>query len=237
MEAPTSPAFVPCAADGCTNTFVFRKRSQRYCCRECLVRMSRKAYAERAKPGSRLGRASVLEPLADEPDATPAELAEMPPRPRCRAECVDGPRPCPWYGCRHHLGLDVTPTGRIVASKIGDETCALDLAERGGLRFDKVATALGVAPERIRQIAITATSRLRASREGSPIAPDGYDPATWVPVPMTDFIGQNRNSKENDDDDEEASDRRWVDDDADGDDALVHAEDFAEQSASGGPSR
>lgn len=27
-------------------------------------------------------------------------------RPRTRGECVDGPRPCPWVDCRHHLASD-----------------------------------------------------------------------------------------------------------------------------------
>lgn len=29
------------------------------------------------------------------------------PRPRTRAQCQDGPRPCPWVACRHHLLLEV----------------------------------------------------------------------------------------------------------------------------------
>lgn len=32
------------------------------------------------------------------------------PRPRTRAECVDGPRPCPWVGCSQHLLLEVGAT-------------------------------------------------------------------------------------------------------------------------------
>lgn len=28
-------------------------------------------------------------------------------RPLTRADCVDGPRPCPWVGCRHHLLIEV----------------------------------------------------------------------------------------------------------------------------------
>lgn len=28
-------------------------------------------------------------------------------RPRTRAECIDGPRPCPWASCRHHLLLEI----------------------------------------------------------------------------------------------------------------------------------
>lgn len=30
------------------------------------------------------------------------------PRPKKRGECIDGPRPCPWASCRHHLLLDVS---------------------------------------------------------------------------------------------------------------------------------
>ena len=29
------------------------------------------------------------------------------PRPRTRADCLDGPRPCPWASCRHHLLFEV----------------------------------------------------------------------------------------------------------------------------------
>lgn len=28
-------------------------------------------------------------------------------RPTKRSECIDGPRPCPWVSCRHHLLLEV----------------------------------------------------------------------------------------------------------------------------------
>ncbi len=43
----------------------------------------------------------VLQPAPELADAYRA------PRPRTRAECIDGPRPCPWVSCRHHLALDV----------------------------------------------------------------------------------------------------------------------------------
>ena len=28
-------------------------------------------------------------------------------RPITRADCIDGPRPCPWVSCRHHLLLEI----------------------------------------------------------------------------------------------------------------------------------
>ena len=33
----------------------------------------------------------------------PAEDGAPPDRPRTRADCLKGPRPCPWIMCRHHL--------------------------------------------------------------------------------------------------------------------------------------
>lgn len=30
-------------------------------------------------------------------------------RPKTRADCIDGPRPCPWIGCRYHKAIDVNP--------------------------------------------------------------------------------------------------------------------------------
>ena len=32
-------------------------------------------------------------------------------KPQTRAECVDGPRPCPYVSCKHHLYLDVRRRG------------------------------------------------------------------------------------------------------------------------------
>jgi hypothetical protein len=73
---------------------------------------------------------------------SPEDLAllESTPRPRTRGECREGPRPCPWYGCRHHLGLQVM-TDHTVRVHIDPEedtdrdTCALDVAERDGLEL------------------------------------------------------------------------------------------------------
>lgn len=34
-------------------------------------------------------------------------------RPRTWGECAGSEEPCPWYGCRYHLGVEVTPTGGL----------------------------------------------------------------------------------------------------------------------------
>lgn len=79
-------------------------------------------------------------------------------RPRTRGECVDGPRPCPWVGCRHHLYLEVMDQGHIKLPwglrDLEDlpETCSLDVADRGGQRLREVGLVMNVTRERIRQI-------------------------------------------------------------------------------------
>lgn len=88
-----------------------------------------------------------------EVDATLAEYE----RPRTRADCAGGPRPCPWAGCKFHLLLEVTPeTGRIVLQEreLEDlpETCALDVADRGGLNQPDTAALLGVTRQRVDQL-------------------------------------------------------------------------------------
>ena len=82
-------------------------------------------------------------------------------RPRTRGECVGGPRPCPWASCRYHLAVDVQREGVSLKLNFPDmqddfsdmpDTCALDVADRGGSRLEDVAVALNVTRERIRQL-------------------------------------------------------------------------------------
>ncbi len=79
-------------------------------------------------------------------------------RPRTRAECRDGPRPCAFISCRFHLYLDVNPATGSIKFNFPDrepwemtESCALDVADRGGATLDVVGAALNVVRERIRQ--------------------------------------------------------------------------------------
>lgn len=80
-------------------------------------------------------------------------------RPLTRSECVDGPRPCPFVSCKHHLYLDVTEIGSL---KINfphlepdqmAETCALDVVDKHGARnLEEVGALLNMTKERVRQI-------------------------------------------------------------------------------------
>jgi len=94
-------------------------------------------------------------------------------RPERREDCLPGghneARPCPFASCRHHLGLDVLPTGGIQLNFPDKEpwdlphTCSLDLADQGGMTLDQVSKQLDVTRERIRQIEYKTLARLKAS--------------------------------------------------------------------------
>lgn len=80
-------------------------------------------------------------------------------RPRTRGECIDGPRPCPWVGCRHHLYLDINPQSGSIKLNFPTlepwemaATCTLDLAEEGGRTLEQIGQLLNLTRERSRQI-------------------------------------------------------------------------------------
>jgi hypothetical protein len=98
-------------------------------------------------------------------------------RPRTRADCATGHRPCMFISCKHHLYLDVNPsTGSIKLNFPDrevwelDETCALDVADRGGITLEEVGTIMNLTRERIRQVETRGLLKLRAIAEDEPRA-------------------------------------------------------------------
>jgi hypothetical protein len=93
-------------------------------------------------------------------------------RPRKRAECVNGPRPCLFVSCKHNLYLDVNPeTGSIKLNFPDKEiwelehTCALDVAEKGGITLEEVGAIMNLTRERIRQVETRGLAKLREATE------------------------------------------------------------------------
>ena len=89
-------------------------------------------------------------------------------RPKTRAECVNGPRPCLFVSCKHHLYLDVNPETGSVKLNFPDkevweleDTCALDIAERGGITLEEVGEILNLTRERIRQLEVDALTKMK----------------------------------------------------------------------------
>ena len=95
-------------------------------------------------------------------------LAVAQDRPRTRADCIDGLRPCPYAACEFHMYLDVNPRNGHIKYNFPDlelwelaETCALDVADLGGVTLDTVGVAMNVSRERIRQLEETGLAAFR----------------------------------------------------------------------------
>ena len=97
------------------------------------------------------------------------------PRPTLREECRGEARPCPWVACKHHLYLDINPETGSIKINFPDlepwelkHTCALDVAERGGITLEEVGEIMNLTRERIRQVEVRGLLKLKM---GSP-SPD-----------------------------------------------------------------
>jgi hypothetical protein len=89
-------------------------------------------------------------------------------RPMSRAACREDKRPCLYVSCRYHLYLDVNPVTGSIKINFPDkevweleETCALDVAERGGITLEEVGEIMNLTRERIRQVEVSGLDKLR----------------------------------------------------------------------------
>jgi len=96
-------------------------------------------------------------------------------RPRTRADCVNSPRPCLFVACKHHLYLDVNPETGSIKLNFPDkeiweleETCALDVADKGGITLEEVGAIMNLTRERIRQVETRGLFKLREATEQDP---------------------------------------------------------------------
>ena len=90
-------------------------------------------------------------------------------KPRTRADCVDMERPCPYVSCKYHLYIDVHPVRGSIKINFPDvevwemtETCALDIADRGGITLEEVGEIMNLTRERVRQVETAGLAKLQA---------------------------------------------------------------------------
>ncbi|HEX9296390.1 MAG TPA: sigma factor-like helix-turn-helix DNA-binding protein [Polyangiaceae bacterium] len=93
-------------------------------------------------------------------------------KPETRNDCVEGARPCPFVSCKHHLYLDVSSRTGAIKLNFPDlevwemnETCALDIADRGGTTLEEVGAIMNLTRERIRQVEVKALAKLDALQD------------------------------------------------------------------------
>jgi hypothetical protein len=106
-------------------------------------------------------------------------------RPRHRADCINMQRPCPFVSCEHHLYLDVNPQSGAIKLNFPHlevwemaETCALDVADRGGITLEEVGAILNLTRERIRQVEVRGLGRLREQSDDDRLAQAPYPART-----------------------------------------------------------
>jgi hypothetical protein len=123
-----------------------------------------------ARKGLRRSKTIALKKLTpEEKEQTEAVLAELEHlRPVSREDCRMGDRPCPFVSCKYHLYLDVNPHTGSIKLNFPDlavweltETCALDVADRGGITLEEVGELLNLTRERIRQVESAGLDKLR----------------------------------------------------------------------------
>ena len=103
------------------------------------------------------GRAELKAIGADEPYE----------RPTTRGDCKRIPRPCPFIACKYSLYLDVSETGSIILNfphlepgeMPAEQSCALDLADKGPMTLEDIAVVTNLTRERIRQVELKALVR------------------------------------------------------------------------------
>ena len=103
-------------------------------------------------------------------------------RPQLREDCRTAERPCPYVSCKYHLYLDINQETGSIKVNFPDlevwemsETCALDVADRGGITLEEVGELVNLTRERIRQVEVLGLDKLRVSYEAPPESTEESD--------------------------------------------------------------
>jgi hypothetical protein len=134
-------------------------------CSDRVIPLPSRAWRRRYTPRRTMPRPEVVlstreaglrKAFLGDPDPRPANLVAQ--RPVTRGDCADGPRPCPWVSCRHHLYLDVLEGGALRLNFPHlepwelEQTCSLDVAEAEERTLDGAGAMLNLTRERTRQL-------------------------------------------------------------------------------------
>ena len=137
---------------------------------EELPRWSRAAARSRGIPSKKtvaVRRITQVELAAGRAELHVLGADEPYDRPKTRADCARVARPCCYVACSKNLYLDISETGSIILNfphlepnqMPADQSCSLDLAERGGMTLEEIAVVTNLTRERIRQIELKALIR------------------------------------------------------------------------------
>jgi len=91
-----------------------------------------------------------------------------------RGRCMEDGDPCPRSECRHHVHNNAKES-QVTKSSLCRITCALKLADLGGMTLNEIGDLLGLTRERVRQIEVNALGKLLRNLEKSHLADDVGD--------------------------------------------------------------
>jgi hypothetical protein len=81
-------------------------------------------------------------------------------------------RPCPFVSCKYHLYIDVHPVRGSIKVNFPDrevwemtESCALDVADRGGITLEEVGVIMNLTRERVRQLETLGLSKIQSNED------------------------------------------------------------------------
>ncbi len=159
-------------------------------------------------------------------------------RPRTRVECGDAPRPCPYVSCKHHLYLDVSARTGAIKLNFPDlevwemaDTCALDVADRGGTTLEEVGAIMNLTRERIRQVEVKALAKLDAMQDM--LALRDYVDEGPVGKRRLPVLSKKERLECDDEDEEERDSEERDEDDLDDEDREEECEEHEARCASG----
>lgn len=117
------------------------------------------------------------------------DMEEM--RPRVRRDCLPGgkneQRPCPWYSCKYHLGLNINEdTGSMSVRNLDEmvHTCDLDVAEIGGIpgsgrgtgiTLEESGEIMDLTRERMRQLEVRGIVKAKPVLIARGMAPEDWE--------------------------------------------------------------
>lgn len=152
-----------------------RRRNGQIACRACVVDPSRTRPPRIGTKGRTEQSKHLTRALLESHAALlkPADFAALDERPRTWGECREQTGPCPWVSCRHHLFLDVTPSGGLklnfpdLEPEQLEHPCALRIAALGGVTLEEVGQRTNLTRERIRQVEVAALYQLKRRAVGA----------------------------------------------------------------------